>query len=69
MGIVIWAILYTLVTAAIWYFLCGGEESDKADAAKREAEGKGHEKGLSAGCIASLFIGLIGTVIALFDVL
>ena len=59
MGIVFWLILCTLVTAAIWYFICGGEESDKAEAAKREAEGKDPEKGLSTGCITCLIIGLI----------
>lgn len=59
MGLVFCLILCTLVTAAIWYFLCGGEESDKAEAAKREAEGKEPEKGLGSGCITCLIIGFI----------
>lgn len=62
MGIIFFTIICTLVTAAIWYFFCGGEESDKADAAKRESEGKEPSKGLGAGCITCLIIGLIMSI-------
>ena len=62
MGLVFLLIIGTLATAAIWYFFCGGEESDKAEAAKKEAEGKEPEKGLGSGCITCLIIGFIMTL-------
>ena len=52
MGWIIFIIVNTLAGAAIWYFVCGGEEQDKAD-----------DKKGNWGCILSLILGFIGALI------
>lgn len=53
MGLIFYIIISTLVTAAIWYFLCGLEEQDKQD-----------DKKDNIGCVVALILGFIGALIS-----